>query len=180
MGWDKGVDFESVLKLILKNRAYAREFVRPRLLRAINVALIQLVNGLRISEALECYYKFLITKERHITVRVRKSRDRYRVCIIPEIIDNTDIALTRNLRPVTVSSIKTIIYKRLGVNTHSLRYAFINKLLASGVDVATVSKIVAHKKLDTLLTYVQEKRAREELEGLVKNVDKEVRRLLKA
>jgi hypothetical protein len=62
LGWDKGVDFESVLKLILKNRAYAREFVRPRLLRAVNVALIQLVNGLRISEALECYYKFLLTR----------------------------------------------------------------------------------------------------------------------
>jgi Phage integrase family. len=177
MSWDKGVDFEEALRKILRLRAYAKEFTKPRLLRVMNVALVQLLNGLRVSEAVECYYKFLATGEREVTVKVRKSKDRYRLCIIPEIIDRTDITLTKNLRPASVSSIKSVIYKRLNINTHSLRYAFINKLLESGVDVATVSRIVAHRRLDTLLTYVQEKRARETLLKTIKALEREVRKL---
>jgi len=36
-------------------------------------------------------------------------------------------------------------------------------MLSQGYDPATVSKIIAHSRLDTLLEYIQEKRAREAL-----------------
>ena len=174
--WDAGVNFDQVLRRIMKIREYAKTMKRPRLLRAMNVALIQITNGLRISEAVECYYKFLLRGDRELEVRVRKTKDKYRLCVVPDVIDATDIAMNRKLPPASTSSIRTLIYLHLNVNTHSLRYAFINKLLEKGVDLPTISKIVGHRKLETLLTYVQEKRARAELLDLVKSVGREVRR----
>ena len=166
-GWDKGLDYDSFIKVLLKAREEARRRRTRRhrkALRNINILLVQLTNGLRVSEAIDCYSKFLETGEREIPVRVAKSKNRFRMCLIPSFIDGLDVELTRDLKPTTTTVLGSYAIRKFKANTHSLRYAFINKMLKEGLDPATVAKIVGHRKLDTILTYIQEKRAKEELE----------------
>jgi Phage integrase family. len=172
-GWDKGLDYDSFIKVLLRARQEAREHRTRRsrkALRNINIMLIQLTNGLRVSEAIECYNRFLETGEREIPVRVAKSKNRFRMCLIPSFIDSLDVELTRDLKPISVTSLGCYAIRKFKTNTHSLRYAFINKMLKEGLDPATVAKIVGHRKLDTILTYIQEKRAKEELEKHIKMI----------
>ena len=168
--WDKGLDFESTLKRLLEFRRFIRgRIIRPRYratLRNVNILILALTNGLRISEAIECYYKWLETQESKIVVRVAKSKDRYRLCVIPEVFDKVDWAATRGLKKPLKQTLNSFARRNFGFNTHSLRYAFINYLLSRGVDVPTVSRIVGHRSLNTILSYIQSRRAEETLESI--------------
>jgi integrase len=170
--WDKGLDFEATLRKLLEYR----KFIRGRILkhryraslRDVNILILALVNGLRISEAIECYYMWLESNgaESRFNVKLAKSKDRYRLCLVPEIFDKVDLAATKNLPRPRKQALNNFSRRNFGFNTHSLRYAFINYLLARGVDAPTVSRIVGHKNLDTILSYIQSKRAHETLEAL--------------
>ena len=133
-------------------------------LRNVNILLLALLNGLRISEAIECYYKWLEDPAvKEIAVKVAKSKkDKHRVCVT-EGLDLVDHKYTKHLGKPTPNNLQVWTIQHFKFNTHSLRYAFINYMLQQGYDPATVSKIIAHSKLETLMSYIQEKRAREAL-----------------
>jgi len=174
--WDMGVDFKEALMKLLQARSYLRAHpteTNKRLLRSVNILITQLTNGLRVSEALDCYYKFLETLEREIEVKLAKSKDKYRICMIPPFFDKLDVLLTKDVKRPHPTVLTHIARRYFGFNTHSLRYAFINYMLQQDIDVATVSKIVGHRKLDTILTYVQERRARRTLEEHLKKLFRE-------
>jgi integrase len=167
--WDKGLDFKDTLNKLLAFKKWIRS--SPRMtglrriaLRNINILLLALLNGLRISEAIECYYKWLENPTvKEVTVRVAKSKkDKFRVCVT-EGLDSTDYKFTKHLEKPKPNNLQAWTIQKFKFNTHSLRYAFINHMLREGYDPATVSKIIAHSKLETLLSYIQEKRAREAL-----------------
>jgi len=167
--WDKGLDFKQTLKKLLEYKKWIRS--SPRMtglkrisLRNINILLLALLNGLRISEAIECYYKWLEDPNlKEVTVKVAKSKkDKFRVCVV-EGLDNVDYKFTKHLEKPKPNTLQSWAIQKFKFNTHSLRYAFINYMLSQGYDPATVSKIIAHSKLETLLSYIQEKRAREAL-----------------
>jgi integrase len=167
--WDKGLDFRDTLNKLLAYKKWIRS--SPRLsiskrisLRNVNILLLALLNGLRISEAVECYYKWLEDPSLEIiNVRVAKSKtEKYRLCVVKGL-DSIDHKLTRQLEKPKPNAIQSWSLIRFKFNTHSLRYAFINHMLSQGYDAATVSKIIAHSKLDTLLEYIQHKRAQEAL-----------------
>ncbi len=61
-----------------------------------------------------------------------------------------------------VNAVKSYAHRH-GLNTHSLRYAFITYLAKKGYDALTISKITGHKQLNHLITYLQSKRAEEVL-----------------
>jgi len=172
--WDKGLDFEATLKRLLEYRRFVRQRVlRPRYrssLRNVNILILALTNGLRISEAIECYYMWLESNgaQYSFNVKLAKSRGRFRLCLVPSIFDKVDLAATKNLPKPRKQALNNFSRRNFGFNTHSLRYAFINYLLARGVDVPLVSKIVGHKNLDTILSYIQSKRAHETLESIQK------------
>jgi len=167
--WDRGLDFKQTLKKLLEYKRWIRSSpkmtgLRRISLRNINILLLALLNGLRISEAIECYYRWLENPQQDVfNVRVAKSRrEKYRLCVVKGL-DSVDYKLTRQLekpRPNTLQSWSLI---RFGFNTHSLRYAYINHMLSQGYDPATISLIVGHSKLDTLMEYIQQKRAQEAL-----------------
>jgi site-specific recombinase XerD len=176
--WDKGLDFKQVLGKLLSFKKWVRD--SPRLtglrrisLRNVNILLLALLNGLRISEAVECYYKWLEDPTQEIiNVRVAKSKqEKYRLCITKGL-DSIDHKYTKHLEKPKPNAIQSWALIRFGFNTHSLRYAFINYMLQQGYDPATVSKIIAHSKLETLLSYIQEKRAKE---ALLKEVERALR-----
>jgi site-specific recombinase XerD len=169
-GWDRGLQFEPTLRRLLEFRRFVRQrIVRPRYratLRNVNILLLALLNGLRISEAIECYYKWLESGERKVVVKIAKSKDRYRLCLVPELFDKVDLAATRGLPRPLKQTLNSFARRNFGFNTHSLRYAFINYLLSRGVDVPTVSRIVGHRSLNTILSYIQSRRAEETLESI--------------
>jgi integrase len=173
--WDKGLDFKQVLGELMAYKKWVRS--SPRMtkqrrvaLRNVNILLLALLNGLRISEAVECYYKWLEDPQQDVfNIRVAKSKtEKYRLCITRGL-DSIDHKYTKNLRKPKPNNLQAWSLIRFGFNTHSLRYAFINHMLQQGYDPATVSKIIAHSKLETLLSYIQEKRAKE---ALLKEVER--------
>jgi integrase len=178
--WDKGLDFKETLHKLLEYKRWVRS--SPRLtrsrrisLRNINILILALLNGLRISEAIECYHKWLQEPQQDIiSVKVAKSRrEKYRLCIVKGL-DSIDHKLTKNLEMPRPNTLQSWTLVKFGFNTHSLRYAYINHMLAQGYDPATISLIVGHSKLDTLMEYIQQKRARE---ALVKEAEKALRGL---
>jgi integrase len=167
--WDRGLDFRETLHRLLEYKKWVRS--SPKLtksrrisLRNINILILALLNGLRISEAIECYYKWLEDPANDMfNVKVAKSRrEKYRLCVVKGL-DSTDHKFTRNLERPRPSNLQSWSLIRFGFNTHSLRYAYINYMLSQGYDPATISLIVGHSKLDTLMEYIQQKRAKEAL-----------------
>jgi integrase len=178
------LDFKEVLKKLLTFKRWLRsspEVTKTRRvqLRNVNILLLALLNGLRISEAIECYYNWLKNPSvKEVTVRVAKSKkEKYRLCLT-ESLDSIDYRLTKDLEKPTPNNIESWTIQHFKFNTHSLRYAFINYMLQQGYDPATISKIIAHSKLETIMSYIQEKRAREallrETEKALKNLEREL------
>ena len=137
---------------------------KRRALRNVNILILALANGLKLSEAMECYSKFVNTGEREIIVKVMKSKDRYRLCIIPPLIDTIDIKLTKDLPIPRKQTIASFAEYHFNINTHSLRSAFIKHMLGKGLDIT----ILSHRKLETLLAYIK---AQEELVQIAKSIE---------
>lgn len=168
MGWDRGVEFTYIYNKILRHMRKTKAR-RSKCYDAI--LLIQLRNGSRVSEAVRAFQHFIITGERNISVKLSKAKNKQRDMIIQDDIDDSVRELCIDLVDVDEKKLKKrmIIHalRTHKINTHSLRYAFITHLLSANVNIALISKIVGHSKLDTLLTYVQQKKAKELLEDLM-------------
>lgn len=156
--WDRGIEYEFVLnKLIrlingeksIKNKCYA------------SILLIQLVNGSRISEAVRTYKEYLKSSKTELRVRVsKKKHEDLRLMIVP-----SSVVKCYELSDVGDKVLRDrVIYycrKKLKINTHSLRYAFITHLLKHNVSPSIIAKITHHSKLDFILHYTQQKKAEE-------------------
>lgn len=116
------------------------------------ILLIQLVNGARISEAYDAYYTWIKNPEnREIHVRVRKKkRPEYRKIYIPGQVKPINVRVHMN-------SIMRTCRRDLGVNTHSLRYAFITYMGAEHhLPPQIISKITMHSKPEMIAYYTQQ------------------------
>lgn len=157
MKWDKGIDYERVSQKLKED--YLRE-IEPKTKTKIAILLIQLRNGLRITEAIEAMQKFSETGEREVEVQVKKKKkEELRKAIIPEFIERAEKIPTRD-------AVIKFAERTYGFNTHSLRYAFITHLAEKGVSPQLIAKITKHSKLDMLLEYTQEKKAEKLLREL--------------
>jgi len=155
--WDKGLDFEAVRRDLERRLSRAK---RGDQYSNLAVMLIQLVNGSRVSEAVEAWNRFLETGERELSVRVRKRRGVERKMLIPEQVKRRGVP--RNTNQVKVAA------RRLGFNTHALRYAFIGWLGKQGVAPQLIGKITMHGDLDYILYYTQRTVAEEVLRRVVR------------
>ena len=168
MSWDKGVDFETAYNMLLRKINSARSS-KTRCYLAI--ALIQLRNGSRISEAVRAFKDWVKTSKTELYVPVSKKKKlEERLMIIPSEITNYRLYCVDLLDvndKVLRSRVLATLYYYFKINTHSLRYAFITYLLRNNVNPAIVSKIVKHSKLETLLSYVQVKESERVLRELV-------------
>ncbi|GEM_PF-754351 len=116
------------------------------------ILLIQLVNGARISEAYDAYYQWVRDPERkELDIRVRKKRQpEYRKIYIPENIEPINIK-------VHINAIMRTCRRDLGVNTHSLRYAFITYLgIKHHLPPQVIAKLTKHSKPELVEYYTQE------------------------
>jgi len=162
--WDKHLDYEATYHRLL----YHIKRARGKLAKCyLAIALTQLRNGSRISEAARAFKEYLSSGKTEVYVKVsKKKKHEERLMIIPhEIIDlklrEQCIELLEKEEHTIKESTRRILYDKLKINTHSLRYAFINYMLKQGVDSTLISKIIKHTSLDTMLEYARDQLAHE-------------------
>ncbi|MEM4454829.1 MAG: tyrosine-type recombinase/integrase [Thermofilaceae archaeon] len=164
--WDKGVDFEVAYERLL--RLVKRER-RPKLKAYAFILLTQLRNGSRVSEAVRAFKEYVLTGRREVEVPLsKKKKAEKRLMVIPDAeLDRSSVVDLLDVSDKLLTwRVKKYAEKRLGINTHSLRYAFITYLLRQGVNPAVVAKITGHSKLDFILHYTQAKEAERLLRDL--------------
>ena len=148
------VDYEKTgrkLEKLIRESRNAKRKVEYQIL------LIQLVNGARLSEAYESYYLWVKDpRKKEIQVRVRKKKNKtYRTIYIPDNLEPLNIAVHPN-------SIMRTCRRDLGINTHSLRYAFITYLgVKHHLPPQIIAKLTKHSKPDLIEYYTQELIAQE-------------------
>ncbi|MEM2474726.1 MAG: tyrosine-type recombinase/integrase [Thermofilaceae archaeon] len=157
--WDKGVDYgvmyERLLRLVKRERS-------PKFKAYAFILLIQLRNGSRVSEAVRAFKEYVLTGKREVEIPLsKKKKIEKRLMVIPDVeFDRSSAADLLGVDDeLLVWRVKKYAEKKLRVNTHSLRYAFITYLLRQGVNPAVVAKITGHSKLDFILHYTQSKEA---------------------
>jgi integrase len=156
--WDKGLDYEATYTRLLNA---LRRYEGRKLQCYVLIALIELRNGSRISEAIRAFKEWVRTGKTELYILVSKKRKPVeRLMVIPpeiqeyrlkcvDLVDVDDNVLSERVR--------VSLHDHFKINPHSLRYAYITYLLRQGVNPAIVSKLIKHSRLDTLLSYVQEK-----------------------
>ncbi len=169
--WDRGIEYGLLRKRLLRLYRRMREKAdksrryRKRLVHTL-VLMIQLRNGCRVSEAVEALQKMALTGQRKVMVRVRKTKKEEREVVLPKSVPDSDLRLIReDTKTLTADQVKSFAKYNLGINTHTLRYAFITHLaVEKGIQPNVVAKITGHVDLDHLITYTQQVKAEEILE----------------
>ncbi|MEM0473033.1 MAG: hypothetical protein QXX84_09065 [Sulfolobales archaeon] len=166
-GWDMGVDYKFMYRTIVRHLRSSKG--KDKCYDA--VLLIQLRNGSRISEAVRAFKKFVLTRKREVRVKVSKKR-RYeeRLMVIPNEIteEMADECSYLSLLDdgILIDRLRKHATNKFGVNTHSLRYAFITYLARQGVNPLIIAKTIHHARLDNLLNYIQVKESEDLLREL--------------
>ena len=192
--WDKGLDFDSMYRLFERDIMEIKEKIRKGIiykkdiksLTYLIIALFQLRNGCRIGEAIEgmiliCKSKSNLNWDSPIEVRVKVEKTKktisYRDMVLPSIVKKEDIELIKDVvldlenakRPRM--RIYTWLKNHYGINTHSLRYAFITKYATMNTSPQLIAKITGHVNLNHIITYTQEKVAKQMLQDLEKHIN---------
>jgi Phage integrase family. len=176
--WDKGVDFlqaRVMLENILKSQASVLVATLPKLNKHLgntfiknSVAYIQLMNGARVSEALEALRHYIKTKQITFKLPAKKTKV-LRPFRIPELIQVNKILYdTYSSFAFEIDKHDIIVHlKRVfGWNSHSLRYAFIRYAIEKGYSAEVLALILGHKKIDTTLNYSRNIRSESILEKI--------------
>lgn len=154
--WDKGLELEGILDL-LRERIKSAEGAEYSYLA---VLLTQASNGCRVGEAIEALKQFEATGNREARVTVEKRRDKAeRLIVIPQQIDRALIVK----EDLVKSRVKMYAKRKLGINTHSLRYAWITAQVKNNVNPGMIAAITGHKNLNMLMHYIQKKQGEEYL-----------------
>jgi len=164
--WDRGVEFEALkarLESLMRRSKTDKEYAYAAIL------LTQLLNGSRVSEAVDAVLAFARSGERRVKVRVRKRKEESeRLMVVPERVELRRVAWLVDEEPrLLVRRVKMYALNKLRVNTHSLRYAFITHLARRGISAQIIAKITGHRRLDYILHYTQRVEAEKLLEKIV-------------
>jgi len=173
--WDRNIDFMHYIRLfrtILQTRYYRGRKLTNKQTCGTLVLYIQLRNGSRISEALECYNKFRESKKLEHRISVRKSKkhkDRLMIIDLPPHIVNKLHAICLNIQ-LNEAYLKQLAQRTYHINTHSLRYAFIKYLDKMNVSPTMIAHITKHSNLNHILTYTRKSSAEDILRYLLSGV----------
>ena len=122
------------------------------------ILLVQLVNGSRISEAIEFTEKAILTGEKKLTIKAKKGSNE-RIMIMPQHISEAEISKIRKWLKISGipsrDSVRMYCVRRFGINTHSLRYALITYLAKRGVSPQLITHFTGHRKMDFILRYTE-------------------------
>jgi len=188
VGFDRGVDFEDIKNRLLEKltKLHDKLFVDGetkiltlRKITYIVIALLQLRNGSRISEAVKAFIKFINDGiNRRVTVKISKtdaikvtkngekkrSKARFREMMWPKWIPSEIFDLLSDNKEVDKLIKSNRLKKRVldyllinfKCNTHSLRYAFINYMIyVKKRPINDVAKFVGHANVSQMVAYTQ-------------------------
>lgn len=169
-GFDRGVDFNDIKQKLINDfhstqeqltradDAYTEKILCNRLIYCV-IAMIQLINGSRISEACKAIIKFFeldeIDDKTRVFVKISKSeklqynfqtkeksisKARFRKMRFPNWVDIGDVEILKSYKKIVAlclcikdlllrQRVRDYLLKNFECNTHSLRYAFINYML---------------------------------------------------
>lgn len=193
-GWDRDIDFIPIKEKLLdelnsKHNLFLRETDRYEKQIILNkliyimIALIQLRNGSRISEACNAMQQFINADDltQKVLVKIAKSegmkynnrtkkkqmsKPRYRKIMFPDWIDENIFLDVKEAKPICLNIKDSLLRQRVrdyllhnfDCNTHSLRYACINHLMYTQKrPMADIAKFVGHSSVNQLVTYTQQK-----------------------
>ncbi len=142
------------------------------------ICLIQLRNGSRISEAIKCFRLLKndnITNKLKVPLSKRKKDNVKRSFILPKFLDVNIVELSLIIADTKIfnddiHNVGSRIRKYLltyhnRINTHSLRYAYVNYLLSDkNLNINNVAKIIGHTTVKHIVRYTQNKKAEEILD----------------
>jgi len=185
-GWDKGLDYPETkhkLEKMIKELSTSDNSRGVINLFYACCALCQLENGLRSQEAIEAMLNFLENLSlEEVEVRVRKKKEPVtREVFLPKTI--TRKILEKLRKRVEIQQIKERFEKdpwrasksyqnwcrrRLGANSHALRYTFISYHSRRGVSAQILASLTRHSRLDFILAYTSKIQARELLKNWVR------------
>lgn len=183
--FDRNLEYETInknltqdLKSLFKEIKISNSLSKVKAMSNIIISLIQLRNGARISEiieALEIFMSDLSTKTAIINIAKRKDYAR-REILLPKEVKKEMLEYLINFKVIDFdhklkiqNKVRNYLNKYYDSNTHSLRYATINKLVEEEVPLNIVSKLVGHKNLNQIMSYTQNKKVKNVLEQLQNN-----------
>ena len=184
--WDYEVDFDEMksvllsdLELLLRFPHCFGEKCRKRVFHHLSVAVLSLLNGLRVSEAIEAFWRAVAgdferssSNLHRVHVRVRKKRrEEFRDAYIHPLVLKgiKDLGITKDLN-LTRQSVSVFLSRNYGVNPHSLRYSFVGAMVKRGVPLPVVCRVLHHSKLDFVLHYTSARYGEEALEEFIREV----------
>jgi integrase len=163
--FDKCVDFEAfadvVVRLFNIVTGLREKWPRVKTLKVwssyLALTLIMLVNGVRVGEAVRAAVKYCELCERRLTITASK-RGGERTVLIPDFIEPEDLeyayteAVRAGERAVRLR-LKDWLRRALGVNPHSIRYAFIRYTALTGKTPEAIARALGVKKAETVKKY---------------------------
>jgi integrase len=139
------------------------------------IALLQLTNGLRASEAIYALKEYLIKGNKSFTILAEKS-NKERWVYIPDTL----VSMTPTLKTYLdiVKSVKrqtyySFLHYNVGINPHTLRYVFIDKAIRK-MGVGDTIVYMGYASPKHLMEYYRTIRAKEKLMEFVKELTKEL------
>ena len=160
--WFTHVDYDAVFNTLVQHASSSYHAAS---------LLIQLVNGARVSEAVEGFLKWCETGESEVAVRVRKKRgEEHRLLIVPVRYLDRRVCRQLDTRDAAklANRVKVWAKQVLGINTHSLRYLGITRLYkAMGLGVFHITK---HSSIRFVLHYLDRIEAEENFRKLLSHL----------
>ena len=182
--WDRRIPFEQLSRKLMDDFMFTiNEFYKKPRKKIISkqliyyaVLLIQLYNGLRISEAVDAFKQYIITGDTELEVRTRKRKDNhFRLALIPEIIQLNRSILERALDlgfEGKVDNIKEKVVKKwakdfIKINTHTLRKAWESYMARKTGKHFLISSWQGRKNLNSHLNYLRSEEFKEEIKKYI-------------
>jgi integrase len=163
--FDKCVEFEAFADIVVRLfdivTRLREKWPKVKTLKVwssyLALTLIMLVNGVRVSEAVRAAARFYELGERRLTIRASK-RGEERTVLIPDFIEREDLehAYTEAVRAGEKAvrlRLKDWLRRALGVNPHSIRYAFIRYTALTGRSPEVIARALGVKKAETIKKY---------------------------
>jgi len=174
--WDMGLDYMETFKMLIEeyDKVSMGQVLYKKDLKKyayLMIFLIQIKNGCRIGEAINgalwfCENIYKLNWDGTITgwTRIEKLKnEEYRKITLPSAITKNDIErvlpILLELKKVKKPTIRLSnwLKRHYGINTHSLRYAFITYHAEINTPAQIIAKMTGHKNLNHIVHYTQQK-----------------------
>jgi len=157
----KNVDFQEAFKKIFKAlRDHIEDKKYNKALKDF-ILLVQLANGMRISEAIEATKKIIENETYELQLEALKGGEARIVRVPPQVPKNWISKLKKADKWPSKDAVIMYCKRTFGVNTHALRHSFITYMAKKGIPPQLIARMTGHKKLDMILRYTSKAKAEE-------------------